>query len=383
VLPILLSRLGAQDWQIGFARLVQTLGFTLPALLAAHRIHGRARHKSFMLTASGLGKVGILTLPPILMLYGENRPAFVIGWFLITYAVFWTMDGGCAVSWFDIMAKTIPARVRGRFFGVMQTLMGLLAIGAGYLVALILKNMPFPRNFAVLAGLWCVGSTISQIVLFFVREPEGQVDRHDPRPSFGEYAKRALPMLRANRRISRLILARLLLEGAGMAAPFYVLFAQRDLGISLKTAGIYVMIQSAGKIVLGPLWGGISDRLGPAMGMRVLSGAVVCMPLLAILAARGGPWLMAPVFFLMGGVQDGVWMIFSNVLLESASDHERPFAVGVASMSLTPTCLYGLAGGIIAQSTSYPIVFVCALVFALAGFLASLRIPPIHEPLGV
>src|SRR5229473_1413662 len=67
VLPVLLAKLGAQDWQIGFTRLVQTLGFTLPALLAAHRIHGRARHKSFMLTATSVGRIGLLTLPPVLL----------------------------------------------------------------------------------------------------------------------------------------------------------------------------------------------------------------------------------------------------------------------------------------------------------------------------
>src|SRR5207237_597220 len=45
VLPVLLAKVGAADWQIGLTRLIQTLGFTLPAVLAAHYIHGRATHR--------------------------------------------------------------------------------------------------------------------------------------------------------------------------------------------------------------------------------------------------------------------------------------------------------------------------------------------------
>src|SRR5258708_18909117 len=55
VLPVLLSKLGASDWQIGLTRLIQTLGFTLPSLVAAHYIHGRANHRSFLLKVCLIG----------------------------------------------------------------------------------------------------------------------------------------------------------------------------------------------------------------------------------------------------------------------------------------------------------------------------------------
>src|SRR2546421_3912635 len=63
VLPVLMTRLGAADWQVGLMRLVQTLGITLPALFAAHYIHGMAYHKRFLFTTALIGRIGILALP--------------------------------------------------------------------------------------------------------------------------------------------------------------------------------------------------------------------------------------------------------------------------------------------------------------------------------
>ena len=376
VLPVLMARLGAADWQIGLIRLIQSLGFALPSLFAAHYIHGRARHKPFLVTICAIGRTGLLTLPFALMLFGEKRPAVVLTWLLAVYAVFWLTDGGCAVSWFDIVAKTIPAQVRGRFFGAMQTIMGILAIGAGYSVSLILRpsGLPFPRNFALLACLWCVGAAISQAALFLIREPEGRGDDGEVKPTFVAYMRRAPALLRDNPQVGRLIIVRVLIDGAGMAAPFYILFAQRDLHLTLSMVGVFTVLQSVGKICAGPVWGWVSDRFGAAIGVRVVALAILSIPLLALASGTERVWTIAVVFFVLGAVQDGLWMVGSTALLEAVVPQDRPFAVGISSVFATPAALYGLIGGLIAQATSYPVVFACALVFAAAGFAATLRL---------
>src|SRR5262249_7315967 len=122
VLPVLLSKLGAANWQIGLTRFIQTLGFTLPSLLGAHYIHGLANHKSYLLRVCAVARAAFLLLPIILIQSGERRPAVALAILLAVYSILWLGDGAGAVSWFDIVAKTIPLRVRGRFFGAMQSM---------------------------------------------------------------------------------------------------------------------------------------------------------------------------------------------------------------------------------------------------------------------
>jgi len=375
VVPLLLARLQAPDWVIGLTRLVQTLGFTLPALLAAHAIHGRARHKAFLLLTSSAGRAGLLTLPPALLLWAESRPGLVLAWFFVVISVFWLLDGGCAVSWFDIIAKTIPARVRGRFFGVMQALSGLCGMAAAVLATRILNSpaFPYPAHFAVLAACWCLGVIVSSAALFLIREPDGLADAEE-KPRFGAYLRMAAPLIRANPRLGRLILARVALDGAAMATPFYVLFAQRDLGLGIGAVASYMVAKSVGGVAAGPLWGVASDRFGPHVALRMVALAVAGVPILALASAAGIPWLLPAAFFLMGAGQDGLWMVGSSTLLESVEPRDRPFAVGVFSLCQTPGALYGVAGGLLAQATSYPVVFACAAALALLGLALTLGI---------
>jgi len=377
VYPLLLAKLGASDVLIGASRLVQVLGYTLPALVAAHRIHGRANHKSFMLATCAMARVGLCTLPVALLYLSVQRPGFALAWVFSIVALFWLMDGACAVSWFDIVAKAVPARVRGRFFGIMQTVAGLLAIGAGLLVQRILRSpaLPYPQNFALLGGLWFAGAMLSQLGLTLIVEPPGVQDKEETRPSFVEYLRRTPVLLHRYPRLRGLIITRVFLDGAMLAAPFYVLFAQRDLGASLSVAGVYTVAQNIGRVATGPLWGWLSDRVGTTASVRTIAVCILLAPVLALSSTEERAWLMVLVFGLMGAVMDGVWMVMSTALLESVREEDRPLAVGVASVCQTPSALYGPAGGFLAGVTSYRTVFTVAAGISLLGVVSSFRLP--------
>lgn len=379
VYPVLLGSLGASDTLIGFTRLVQVLGYTLPALVAAHYIHGRSHHKRFLLTTCAIARIGLFTLP-IALLGAKRSPTFALVWTVAIIALFWLMDGACAVSWFDIVAKAIPARIRGRFFGIMQLSAGLGAAGAGVVVASVLHSpgWPFPANFALLAGLWFVGAMGSQLGLSLLVEPPGASEQSDVRPTFGAYLREAGPMLRRSPRLRRLIATRVCLDGAGIAAPFYVLYAQRDLGVSLQMVGIYTVAQSVGRIAAGPLWGWLSDRLGTTVSVRAIAVGIAMAPLAALASSPDRMWMMLAVFAMMGAIMDGVWMVMSTALLETADERERPLVVGVASVCQTPAALYGPIGGMLAGAIGYRPVFAIASLCALAGLLLSFMIPPLN-----
>jgi MFS family permease len=377
VLPLLLDRLGATSWMIGAAQACQTLGMTLPPLFAAHWIHGRRRHLGFLVTVTGLGRAALLTLLPVLLLWGTTHPGWVLAWFFVVYSFFWVMDGACHVSWLDIIAKTIPAQFRGRLFGTMQVISGLLGIGASLIVQQVLRpgSLTFPGNFALLLTLWCAGAAISQFALFLLRESDGEVPS-EQKPPLAVYLARTPSFLRVHRRVAQIIAIRILLGAAAIATPFYALFAIKHLGVPASAAGVYLMAARIGEISTGALWAYLSDRFSPALALRVAAAGVLLTPLAALLAAGGHPWLFPVAFFALGGTGPGVWLLASNALLEAVPDRDRPLAVGITSLCQAPTALYPVLGGILLKvGLPYAGLFALTLALTAVGFLATLRLP--------
>jgi MFS family permease len=371
ILPVLLKRLGANDIEIGIPRLMQTLGYALPSLISAHYIYGRPYHKRLMTGACGIGRLFLLAIPFALIFLGIKHPHITAVICIVSLSLFWLLDGVSAISWMDILGKTIPERVRGRFFGLMQTFGGMGAVIAGFFAAAILGRgfLSFPYNFALLAGIWCALAAISQVTLCIIREPEGISDGAGSKPGILTYLKQAIPVMKANPKLPRLIIARLMMDGAGLAAPFYVLFARDRFHVSLLMVGIYITVQSTGRLLTGPLWGWLSDRFGASMGMRGVAATIFLTPLCALLSFRLGPWMIPPIFFLLGAVQDGGWMTATNALIGSTSEKDRPLAIGVASLMQTPGAIYGPLGGWLVQSFSYVAVFSVALTLGTLGLV--------------
>jgi predicted MFS family arabinose efflux permease len=316
----------------------------------------------------------MFTVPFLFFGLAASSPELALAWFLVVYGLFWFIDGVCAVSWFDIVAKTIPAGVRGRFFGVMQALCGAAAIGTGFLVKWALQHWPFPTNFAILSAGTCAGIVASLGFLALIREPEGEVQTGADKPRFAQFLRSATPLLRQNPRLRGLLITRLFLDGGSMALPFYILFAERDLNSGLKMVGVFAVVQSVGKVIGGPIWGWLSDHAGPVVGLRAVAVSVTAIPLVALAARSGSTAPLYVVFLLIGAVQDGVWMVGSNALLSSVSSEERPLAVGVSSMMQAPGAIFGIIGGALAASTSYPVVFVAAALLGAAAVAMTWRL---------
>ena len=379
VLPTFLDGMNSPNWIVGLARLLQILGLTLPGLVAAHRMHGGTRHKTYLLTVCGIGRLGLFTVPWVISLFAHRYPQLVIAWFLVFWTIFWISNGLAAVPWFDIVGKSIPARIRGRFFGVIQLVGGSMAIGATNLAGKILRTpgAEFAHTFAFLAMLWWGGTLLSEIALCLIREPEGEPTKLSIRPPFAIFVRDALPRLRKSPRAVRLILIRLSLDGLSMAAPFYVLYARHTLHVSANLIALYLFVQSVGKLTIGLISGMIADKYGPIMGLRVIAGGIAVIPILALAAGNINPIFLFGSFFLLGAAQDGMWALISNALMESVDPEDRPFTIGTANWLIAPGSLYAVLGGVISDQFGYRTAFCAALITGFIGFELARRTPGI------
>ncbi len=382
VLPALAAQLTTSKVLIGAVSAVWTGGWLLPQLFAANFVSSRKRKLPIVMKGGWIGRPIMLLFPVYLALVGTRHPALTLLLLLLSIAFFAATDAVVAIAWFDMLGKTLEARGRGRLIGVGQVVNGVLAIGAGALIARLLGSAGpgFPLNYAIILGLAGLCFMASLWSMYLLVEPHEDAPEHSG--SLREYLPRLAALLRADRNLARLNLIRLLVGAGAMAVPFYALFAVRAAGVGEARIGVFATAQTIGTALAGLVFGPLAERRGSQRVIQAVAASNVLVPLLALtlpLLFSGVrlEWLY-PLIFVLLGMGDGAAMLgYFNYVLEIAPPGERPAYMGLTNTFSGVLLVAPLLGGWILERSSYGTVFALAAALALSGALLSLTL---HDP---
>jgi MFS family permease len=295
--------------------------------------------------------------------------------FFACLALFSGADGVASVAWFDILARTIPPKRRGRLMGTAQTLSGLFGIGAGALIGLCLNWLTFPGNYALIFGLAGIVFLAGVVATFLIREP----------PATDEIkAGRRLPgrdWLRftlADGDFRQLLLSRFLVGTMALATSFYVKHAGDVLQLPPGVIGQFVIAQTLASLAASAGLGVICERWGPHTVIHIGGAAAALGPLFALMAdLTGTGWLTRayPIVYVALGIINSTWLMgYVNYALEIAPAEMRPAYTGVLNTGMSLLVLLPMAGGWLLEATSYAVLFGTTALLAGIGFLVSLRL---------
>lgn len=384
VLPALITALGGSEVIVGLGSGLISGAWLLPQLLVAGVVARLPRKQPFMARTAWLTRPILLVLALIILLLGEDRPAVVLASVLAGTAVFFMFDAVVSVPWFDLIARAIPDRRRGRVLGSAQVLGGVGGILAGVAVRAVLREgspPTFPADYALLYACATGMMLVSAGALSLIREPASNAPTRDVPPLRRVLAQ--LPgIITDDRTFRRVIGVRVLAGFVGMASAFYVLNTTRNAGLSLESAGFFVSAQVAGSLAGGLLMGVMQDRWGPLVHIRTIIAisalppaiALLCQPFLAAL----GPNVVYPyllVYFALGIYAGSIGWPYFNWILEYAEEAKRPLYIGMANTLGAVTMVTPVLGGWVARDVSYTAVFALALTCALTALAMSRCIP--------
>jgi MFS family permease len=392
VMPAFVGQLTDSAPVIGLVGTVFHGGWLLPQLAVARLINDKPRKKPYMLAGMS-GRVMFWIIALALWAGLARRPTAMLVLFFTCLGLFATTDGVASVAWFDIIARAIPLRQRGRLIGLSQFISGLVGVGAGALVGAVLEQRPFPGNYALLFALAGAVLAPSAIALSLIREPpiedadplaEGQAQAQGEKEK-GAKEKGNWAKILADPIFRRLIACRILVGMMGLCTSFYVVHAANELHLPQSVIGNFVIAQTLTGVGASVVLGLVSERWGPRYVARVGSAAAVAGPLFALVAHlastsnSGGDWLAQayPFVYVAIGVVYSTWMLgFTNYLLEIAPDEMRPAYVGLGNTITGVLALVPMAGGWLLEATSYTVLFGATAVTTAVGFLLTLGLKP-------
>ena len=381
VLPVFLSHFTGSLTMIGvFSALIHG-GGVLPLFFVANRLEKTRRKKPVLLAAIWVraGAWGILGL--LVYFWRGGDTTLVLMALLVLLFVFSFAGGVAAVPFNDLWGKTLPATLRGRFYGHRQLWGGVMALGAAYVVKCVLgdPNLVFPNNYGLLFLLSFGFLVISYIALSSVREPEGEILETPRRLS--AFLGQSLRMVREDRVFSRFLLSRLGIGFGTFALPFYVLYGQRELQMPAERIGFLVAAQVTGAILSNIIWAELSDRVGNRIVIRLTGLVALLIPVLTLISTQviGSPLLVA-VFALIGVQVSGTGIGFSNYLLEIAPAPLRPSYIAVAGTVAGFAFLLPIAGGFVVDLWGFQAAFSATAAVVAGGLACSWTLKCVRDP---
>ncbi|SDF43635.1 Major Facilitator Superfamily protein [Thermus arciformis] len=186
------------------------------------------------------------------------------------------------VLWLSWMADLVPEEKRGRYFGLRNALLGLVATLGNLLGGAVADHLPPPTGYQAVLLLGVALGLLALLLLRLQAEP--------PPPA----GPAPLPTLlsawkdRSYRRYLSLVLGWYLAVMVG--GPYVVPYFLEVGGLSMTQVGLWTVLSAVSGLFFGPMWGRLADREGHGKVLFRAGLVAALMPLLWLSGSQAFPW---------------------------------------------------------------------------------------------
>lgn len=381
VVPLFVNTLTSSAILIGLIPALHTIGWQLPQLFTAGAVSRLSRYKPMVLLMSINERVPFLLLAIVAYFSQSFDPTLVL--IVVFLLLAWRGSGGglTATAWQSMVAKIIPARERGKYFGLQSSTANLFASVGALASGVILARVVSPSNYALCFLLAGLTMGVSWFFLARTREPEHAVKVNSLNTQ--SVLKQAGGVLRRDKNFSWFIVARTFSQFATAATAFYTIYALRTFGMNPATAGVMTSVLLVTQIIANTVMGGLGDRFGHR-AILILGTLAACTGALLAWRAPTLDWFYL-IFILTGISGAALWTTSIAMTLEFSTETERPLYVGLANTLIAPAGIAApIIGGWIADAYGFGMTFlfsvVCAAITAVILQFVVQDVRAVHRP---
>uniref|UniRef100_A0A832I2R3 MFS transporter n=1 Tax=Eiseniibacteriota bacterium TaxID=2212470 RepID=A0A832I2R3_UNCEI len=384
VIPVFLARLTESRALIGLGSSLVEIGWLAPQFAVAPWVARRPRQLAVYRRAAVV-RAGALGLFAALLWPLMAHPAALLAAFFLLYGAYCLGAGFGALSFMEVVGRTIPRERLGAFWSSRLFWGGSLVALAGLAVREVLRIPDLALRYGLLFGAATVVVSVAYALFSAVREPVCPPGESVNGPL--EVLRDGWRQLTGDRTFRRLLVARS--SGAAWLTlgPFLVLFAAHDLGGGAKVAGTFLLARVAGFVLANLAWPRLSASRGSRGIMRVSTfgtGAVaVACAAVAVFSPWGLGWIgrsaaivaLESLAFVGGAMQSGMMVAYGSLLLELAPGGRRQLFVAQMNTFLGPSMLLPALGGALVDWFNAPVVFGLCALLAWTGHRAATGLP--------
>lgn len=379
VLVLLVSQLTTRSWIVGLAVSLTEIGWYLPQILTIQFLERRSRRLPVYRAMAVVRILGLVAAGTALVVLGDRQPERTLLWFLLSFGVFTFAGGFSAVSFYDVVGRTVPLAWHPRMWAQRLFYGGLLSVLCGLAVRALLGRADFVERFGSLFALGTVFIALGAILFTLADEPPVQVSRREMH--LAAHLRENVSFAWRDRSFRALFGTRVALAGAAVATPFLVLYAVRSLHLPAAVVGGFLTARIVGYVGANPLW----QRVATRYGSRQLMGLVAVLAMGAPLCALAAPLLpaagpargitLALAFAFVGATVSGTNIGYQSLLLAIAPAARRPSYVGLMNSFVGPVTALPALGGLLVDATRPEFIFGVSIACAALALGLARRLP--------
>jgi len=388
VLSVFILHLSGSSKAVGLVTSLMTIGWLWPQIFFSNIMDAAPRKKGAYIFSAVTRIAALIALPTLVFLLGSEHPRALLFSVSGTLFAFSSFGGLGILPFMDIITRSMPYNLRGRFFAARAFFGGILGLAASFFVRYILSErsgLSFPDNYLFIFTAAAIAGTASLVSFCMTVEPPPSSKPR--RVNLLHQLRRGPRFMRRDRAFRRYLLARIPMDFAFIASPFYIVYAKQRFGIADQTVATFLAAQVVCSVSASLIWGRIGDRFGNKV-LLVLSSAVgIFAPLLALTAGafagalpHGKVICFVLVLGFFGLTYGGQAIGKINYLLDIAPVNKRSTYIAFSNAFLSPLTFSPLLGGWVIEKSSFEVVFVIALVSSVASVLmAALMESPLRR----
>ena len=368
--PAYLQLLSGSELVVGIGLALRQLGAVVSPLIGASLIEHRRQVLPVAMLLGTLMRLQVLGLALAGWWLGGVWQLGAILLFLFLLGLF---TGPQQVAFQLLLAKVIPIDRRGRLQAWRNLTGGLIAAALAYAAGryLIERDMlgnGYSTTFLLAFGLTSLGLLALKLLM---REPSPPTIRA---PTPFRQRLREVPALVSGAPDFRAFLVAHGLAVAGrLAAPFYILYASAEVGLSGATLGLLSLAYLGADTLANLVWGYAGDRVGFRPVYAVALALSVAATALMIRADSLA--LFAVAFVGLGASASGQAMSAQTLVL--GFGHRDDLAMRLAVLGTAEGLLAAIgpvAAGVIAVTLGYPALFAVSILFSSLALLPLWRL---------
>ena len=281
----------------------------------------------------------LMALPIILVPYLFKTRA--VPSLIIFITLFISLNAFAGPAWSSLMSDYIPYKMRGKYFGWRNKILGVVTIICAFIAGTILhyfKNNIL-RGFLIVFSIAFVCRLVSWYFLTQMYEPPFKLKK-ESYFSFLDFIRR----IKESNFVKFVIFAASLNFCVNLAAPFFSVFMIRDLRLDYFTYTVVVTAVPITQIFTINRWGRHADKVGNVKILKLTSLFIASLPLWWLL--NQNPVYLVFIQALSGFAWSGFGLCAVNFIYDAVTPEKRTRCISYFNVFTgTALCLGALLGG--------------------------------------
>lgn len=375
---------GNAAWARGFLPVLNRLGQSLPPLLAADFVRDiRLKKRALIFTTLGMALPFLLLAGVWSWLDDRSQPWLVVV-FLVLYFVFFSATGLNQLVDGTLQGKLIRPMRRGRLLGIAGFIGAAGAVCAAYFLLRPWIQLPNHDGFVYIflfnGSAYFIAGLMANLCFEL---PDNPSANPTDRPPWWTPFLRAWQTFRDDRRFRRAAWMATLFMSGLLLFPHYQALAREVLGTSDMDIIWWVIAQNISVGLLSPFFGGIADRYGNRVALRIAAFLAAFTPLIAVLLASpwfpsGRQWFWITYVFL--GLTPVTMKTIANYTLELVPRDKHPQYLSTMTICYTIPFLLSPLLGVVIDFIPWQLPFLAVSgTIACGGLLTFRMAEPRHD----